>query len=124
MFAEKELAYIKSLRLARIATVSSDGQPDVAVARFEFDGEFFYVGGRTAEKTLKYKNVLAGNTRVALVIDDLAPGDPPTARGIKIHGTAVALSSEERRAYLKITPVTHWSWGIVSSTYDVRKFSH
>jgi hypothetical protein len=30
MFTEKEIAYLKSKRLARIATVSASGQPDVA----------------------------------------------------------------------------------------------
>ena len=40
MFSEKEVAYIKSQRLARIATVSKKQQPDVAPVSFEFDGTY------------------------------------------------------------------------------------
>ena len=70
MFSEKEVNYMKSQRLARIATVSKELQPDVAPVGFEFDGAYFYVGGLNLSKSLKYKNVLH-NPKVSLVIDDL-----------------------------------------------------
>ena len=38
MFSEKEIDYLKSQKLARIATVSADGEPDVAQVGFTFDG--------------------------------------------------------------------------------------
>lgn len=44
-FSEEEIAYLRSQRLARVATVSPDGQPDVAPVGFEFDGTHVYVGG-------------------------------------------------------------------------------
>jgi len=55
MFSEKEIAYLKSQRLARVATVSKEAQPDVAPVGFDFDGTYFYVGGVNLPKTLKYK---------------------------------------------------------------------
>jgi pyridoxamine 5'-phosphate oxidase family protein len=70
MFTEKETAYLKSQRLARIGTVSADLQPDVSPVGYEFDGEYFYIGGMNNKATRKYKNVADGNSRVALVIDD------------------------------------------------------
>jgi PPOX class F420-dependent enzyme/OxyR family protein len=70
MFSEKEIAYLKSQRLARIATTSEDMQPDVAPVGFDFDGTYFYVGGINLPTTLKYKNVQK-NPKVSLVIDDL-----------------------------------------------------
>ena len=87
MFSEKESAYLKSQRLARIATVSKRLQPDVAPVGFDFDGRYFYVGGINLATTLKYKNV-QGNPRVALVIDDAESINPWRPRGIKIHGGA------------------------------------
>ena len=39
MFSERELAYLRSQRLARIATVSRRSQPDVAPVGYAFDGE-------------------------------------------------------------------------------------
>ncbi len=71
MFTEKERDYIRSQRLARLATVSSDGQPDVAAVSFEFGGELFYIGGHNPAKTRRHQNVREGNARVALVIDVL-----------------------------------------------------
>jgi Pyridoxamine 5'-phosphate oxidase len=72
MFTEKEIAYINSQHLARLATVSKSGQTDVAPVGFRFDGKTFFITGFDITKTFKYKNVKAGNTLVSLVIDDLA----------------------------------------------------
>ena len=44
-FSDEEVAYLRSQRLARIATVSPDGQPDVVPVGYQFDGTHFYVGG-------------------------------------------------------------------------------
>ncbi len=114
MFSDQERAYISSQRLARIATVSADSQPDVAPVGFEFDGRSFYVGGLRMTATLKYRNVLA-NPRVALVIDDLVSTNPWTPRGVKIHGRATVVERDGhvgRGPYLQIVPERHWSWGI------------
>jgi pyridoxamine 5'-phosphate oxidase family protein len=70
-FTEEEIAYLRTQRLARIGSVASDGQPDVMPVGFQFDGKYFYVGGMNPVKTRKFRNVRAGNTKVALVIDDL-----------------------------------------------------
>ncbi len=44
--SEKEVEYIKSQHLARISIVSpEDLQPDVSPVGFDFDGEYFYIGG-------------------------------------------------------------------------------
>jgi hypothetical protein len=45
-------------------------QPDVVLVGFDFDGDYFYVGGMNLMKSTKYKNVLKNN-KIALVIDDL-----------------------------------------------------
>lgn len=111
MFTEKEVAYIQSQPLARLSTASPALQPDVAPVGFRFDGEKFSVTGFDITHTLKYKNVKAGNPLVALVIDDLASVSPWVARGIKIHGRAEIVEGEGR-AYLVITPLRSWSWGI------------
>jgi pyridoxamine 5'-phosphate oxidase family protein len=115
MFTEKEIAYLKSQRLARIATVAPDGQPDVTPVGIEFDGAHFYVGGFDMTNTHKYKNVRAGHNRVALVIDDLVSANPWQARGIRIYGAAEVVEGEGmlgRGTYLRITPTVSWSWGI------------
>jgi pyridoxamine 5'-phosphate oxidase family protein len=123
MFSEQELAYLRSQRLARIATVSADGEPDVAPVGFTLAGERFLVGGIDLRRTLKYKNVKATG-RAALVIDDLPSPDPPQPRGIKIHGTARITEGEGylgRSEYIEITPDRYWSWGIEAAAFDQGK---
>lgn len=117
MFTEQEIAYLNSQRLARIATVSADGQPDVTPVGFEFDGSFFYVGGRNLAQTRKYRNVRSGSAKVALVVDDLASVSPWSPRGIRIYGTADFVEREGyvgADVYLRIRPQVSWSWNIES----------
>ena len=116
MFTEKEVDYIRSQRLARLATVSTSLQPDVAPVGFRFDGEKFFVTGFDITKTFKYKNVKAGNELVALVIDDLASDQHWVARGIKIHCRAEILEGS-KRATLSIHPQRLWSWGIEKTAF-------
>ena len=87
-FTEDEVAYLKSQPLARLATVDADGQPDAVPVGFEFDGTYFYVGGRDPERTRKFLNVKAGQAKVALVVDDLVSTDPWTPRFLRVYGTA------------------------------------
>jgi pyridoxamine 5'-phosphate oxidase family protein len=114
MLSEKEKDYLKTQKLARIATVSADGQPDVAPVNFEFDGEYFYVGGLTLARTFKYKNVLK-NPKVSIVFDDFENANPWRPRGLKAHGTADIVSGQGRALpgeNIRIKPEKTWSWGI------------
>jgi pyridoxamine 5'-phosphate oxidase family protein len=67
---------MNSQRLARIATVAPDGRPDVVPVGYEFDGTHIYVGGLDPAKTRRFRNVQAGDNKVALVVDDLVSADP------------------------------------------------
>ena len=115
MFSQQEHTYLQTQLLARLATVEPDGQPDVDVVGFEFDGARFYIGGHQLETTRKYKNIVAGQRKVSFIIDDLKTRDPWAPRGIKIHGIAEVVEREGRFGrthYLVITPTISWSWGI------------
>ena len=115
MFSEQELAFLRTQRIARIATVAPDGQPTVDAVGFSFDGTHFYVGGHNIAATRKYKNVVAGNTKVSLVIDELKSVQPWLAEGIRVHGEAEAGESQAHFGpglCLVITPKVTWSWGI------------
>jgi pyridoxamine 5'-phosphate oxidase family protein len=123
MFSEKESAYVKTQRLARIATVSEKSQPDVAPVGFDFDGAYFYIGGLDLPRTLKYKNVRV-NAKVSLVIDDLETAEPLQPRGLKIHGIADIITREGYVGpgkYIRIKPAVKWSWGIEEPTLKAGK---
>jgi pyridoxamine 5'-phosphate oxidase family protein len=115
-FTEEEIAYLQTQRLARIATVSPNGQPDVMPVGYQFDGSYLYVGGMNPVKTRKFRNVRAGNTKVALVIDDLVSVHPWTVRGLRIYGNADLVVRQEGQFgpghYLRITPTVSWSWNL------------
>ncbi len=114
-FSDAERHFISEQKLIRIATVSKSGQPDVAPVGFEFDGQFFYVGGRWNETTRKFKNVRDGARKVALALDDLAGSGSWKPRGIRIHGTGEIVERDGRfgaAKYIKVAPRISWSWGL------------
>jgi pyridoxamine 5'-phosphate oxidase family protein len=113
MFTEREITYMKSQRLARLATVAPDGQPDVAAVGFELDGQYFYKGGRNPKNPRNFRNVRHGNSKVALVIDDLESIQPWKVRGIQVYGRAEFVERDGsfgHASYTRITPRTSWSW--------------
>ena len=123
-FTDEEIAYLRTQRLARIATVSADGQPDVMPVGYQFDGQYFYVGGMNPAKTRKFRNVRAGNTKVAVVIDDLVSVNPWTVRGLRIYGNAELLVRHEGQfgpgQYMRITPTVSWSWNLEGAADHTR----
>jgi pyridoxamine 5'-phosphate oxidase family protein len=145
MFSEKEVEYIKSQRIARIATAAASVsstkekeqgenrslQPDVVPVGFDFDGEYLYVGGMNILKSTKYKNILKNN-KVAIVIDDLKSIDPWDPRGVKIYGTADEVTRQggymegtghANPIYIRISPKKKWSWGIDEPVFLEGKFN-
>jgi pyridoxamine 5'-phosphate oxidase family protein len=134
-FTDEEIAYMRSQPLARFATLSADGQPDLAPVAFEFDGTAFWVGGNgpSVAHTRKFRNIRAGNHKVALVIDDLVSLDPFIARGIRVYGHAeepierVGLVGPG--LYMRITPTVSWSWNMAGEPvgdtwYESRRTIH
>jgi pyridoxamine 5'-phosphate oxidase family protein len=119
-FTDEETTYLRSQRLARIATVSPDGQPDVVPVGFEFDGTHVYVGGLDPARTRKFRNVEAGNTKVALVIDDLPSVDPWSPRYLRIYGTAELVERQGQfglAPYMQITPTISWSFNLNGGSF-------
>lgn len=62
IFSENERDYLKSQRLGRIATAAASMsssncsvQPDVVPVGFDFDGEYFYIGGMNILKSTNTK---------------------------------------------------------------------
>lgn len=126
-FTDDEIAYLRSQRLARIATVGADGQPDASPVGFEFYGTYFYIGGHHhPENTRKFRNVAGGNVQVALIIDDLVSTDPWTPRFLRVYGTADATTRSGRFGsgpYLRITPRISWIWNLAGTPLGSSDFA-
>jgi pyridoxamine 5'-phosphate oxidase family protein len=134
-FNAEEIAYLRSQPLARLATLGSGGQPDVVPVAAEFDGTFFWVGGtgRPVLETRKFRNVRAGNHRVALVVDDMVSFEPFITRSIRIYGTAEGPFERVGMVgpgfYLRIAPTVSWSWNMAGEPagdtwYEARRAVH
>jgi pyridoxamine 5'-phosphate oxidase family protein len=137
IFSQKEIEYLKSQRLARIATAAASTQqegsvqPDVVPVGFDFDGQYLYVGGMNLLKSTKYRNVLE-NDKIAIVVDDLKSIDPWDPRGIRIYGTADVVTRQggymestnhPNPHYIRVTPKKKWSWGIEEPVFVQGKFN-
>jgi pyridoxamine 5'-phosphate oxidase family protein len=134
-FTEDEVAYLRSQPLARLATLGAGDQPDAVPVAFEFDGAGFWVGG-TGEpvlRTRKFRNLRAGRSRVALVVDDLVSLDPFIARGVRVYGEAGAPVERVGLVgpgfYSRITPTVSWSWNmegepVAGTWYEMRRAVH
>lgn len=94
-----ELAYLRSQKLGRLATVGPGGWPHVMPVRYELtaDGELeFDADG------VKLRN-LQGEPRVAFVVDSSEP-----RQGVAIQGRAAVVGRERAR----LAPARSFSWGL------------
>jgi pyridoxamine 5'-phosphate oxidase family protein len=117
-FTERELAFLATQRLGRLATVSRTGEPHVVPVSFRHDPatDAIDVGGVRLADTRKYRDV-AATGRAAIVVDD-DPG-PWRGRGIEIRGRAEVLPRGGERVtpgfgpeLIRIHPTRIVSWGI------------
>lgn len=111
-FRPAELDYLHERRLARIATVGSNGMPHVTpVGMWSYNAEHgtIDVTGRSFADTKKFRDV-ARTGRAAIVIDDIAGTDPWRPRGVEVRGRAEAVA--EPGPLIRIHPERVVSWGL------------
>lgn len=114
VFTDSELAYLRAEpRLARLATVGTDGMPHVAPVGWSLDGSgrVIEISGRNFGRSKKFRDVRRTG-RAALVIDDVLP--PWLPRGIEVRGRAEARSDPQPRILLYPTRIV--SWGLETGT--------
>ncbi len=121
VFTSAEIEYLKSQRLARIATVGQNGQPHVVPVGFRYNPETdtIDVGGHNGfAKRKKWRDV-KNNPKVAVVIDDIASVNPWKVRGVEVRGEAELLMTGGNAIgpgfdpeMFRITPKRVISWGI------------
>jgi pyridoxamine 5'-phosphate oxidase family protein len=124
-FTAKEIAYLASQRLGRLATIGSDGAPHNVPVGFRYNAELgtIDIGGHALGKTRKFHDVQR-EPRISFVVDDLASVDPWTPRGIEIRGTGEALGTGGQSMgpgfgaeLIRITPRRIIAWGIDTAPF-------
>ena len=100
VFPPAELAYLRSQKPARLATIGPDGAPQVRPVGFAVDEATGTIDiiGRDNPGSQKWRNVVRDG-RVALVVDDLAPGGGRRPRALEVRGHAEALPDELSPAF-------------------------
>lgn len=125
-FIEKEITYLHSQRLGRLATIGSDGAPHNVPVGFRYNPALgtIDIGGLNLSKTRKFHDIQR-EPRVSFVVDDLASIDPWTPRGIEIRGTAQALTEGGKdfgphfgAELIRITPHRIIAWGIDTDAFS------
>jgi pyridoxamine 5'-phosphate oxidase family protein len=119
VFTSAELDYLRSQRLARLATLAPDGtlQNNPVAFFVHASAGTIDIGGARIVKTRKFRNVQS-HPQVALVIDDLASVDPWRPRCLEIRGRAEALPDADPPAagfssgVIRIHPERILSFGI------------
>ena len=99
LFTPGELEFLRSQRIARLATVGPSGWPHVVPVIYSMDeeGAFeFDVDG------VKLRN-LASEPRAAMVVDAMGP-----KRGVSFQGKTNLIGPERAR----LTPARKFSWGL------------
>ena len=116
--SESELAYLRSQRLGRLATVDAQGRPQAnPVGFFLREDGSIDIGGLAMGTTKKWRNV-GGNPHVALVVDDIASVNPWKVRGVEIRGEAEqvvgphGLGAHMGEEVIRIRPTWIKSWGL------------
>ncbi len=119
VFTSKEIEYLQSQRLGRLATVNARGKPQNAPVGFHYNPELdvIEIGGHGFSQSQKYRNIL-NNPNVAFVVDDVLP--PWKPRGVEIRGTAQPVETGGTAAfgpgwdevYIRIIPAQIIGWGL------------
>ncbi len=112
IFTHKEIEYLGSGLLGRLATVGPDGTPHIApVGMFSHNAELdtVDVSGHGMADTKKFRDV-GKSGRAATVVDDLASTDPWRPRGVEVRGSAEAV--EGPQPVIRIHPERIVAWGI------------
>lgn len=110
VFTPAELTYLSGgRRLARVATVGTDGTPHVTpIGMWSItDDHVVEATGHGFAKTKKFRDV-SRTGRAAIVVDDVLP--PWQPRGVEIRGRAEAVDGPQ--PHIRIYPERVVSWGL------------
>ena len=104
--SERELEYLGTQRLGRLATLAPDGYPQNNPVGFFYNAELgtIDIGGHKLGDTRKFGNVRT-HPKATLVVDDLASVQPWHVRGVEIRGDVEADRHEvEGRIVIGLPP--------------------
>src|SRR5436309_1443793 len=114
-FTAKELEFLATQRLGRLATVNPKGHPQIAPVGFHYnpDLDVIEIGGQNFSQSKKFRNIQQ-NPHVSFVVDDVLP--PWRPRGVEVRGVAEAIP-DGGRVFIRIKPSQIIGWGLEGEGY-------
>ena len=85
VLTDGERTFLRAQRVARLATATADGVPDVVTVRYQMRGDDLVVGGPGFDATIAWAN-LAATSRAAVLVEE-RHGEVPD-RGVVVQGLA------------------------------------
>lgn len=122
-FTEQELAFLRSQRLGRLATVDATGMPHVVPLTFRHNAELDTIDlfGMGMAGSKKFRD--AGRTGVAAFVVDDAQGQW-RIRGVEVRGRAEvvvaggkAIDARFDDAFIRLHPARIVGWGLDTDPY-------
>ena len=121
-FTDAEIAYLRSQRLGRLATVNAQGDPHLTAVGFSYNPELdtIDIGGRRGGfgASKKFRDAQATG-KAAFIVDDVLTEHGWQPRTIEIRGRAEAhesggeqLNANFDPAFIRLYPTRIISWGI------------
>lgn len=123
VLTEREIGFLASQRLGRIATVDPRGRPRLVATGFTVNGDrgTIELGGFNLAATRRVQDIRT-NPHVSLIVDDVDDsGGTWEVRGVEIRGTAVFREpgtpstvdrARSRNGWMELTPSYVRSWGL------------
>lgn len=122
-FTQKEIEYLKSQRLGRLATVNEAGEPHVVPVGYRYNAQLdtIDIGGANMSKSRKFRDATQQG-HVAFVVDDVLP--PWVPRGVEIRGRAETIVAAGQQTFaggfpeiIRIHPSRIVGWGLDTDAY-------
>jgi pyridoxamine 5'-phosphate oxidase family protein len=122
-FTDRELEFLQSQRLGRLATVNAAGEPHVVPLTYRYNAELDTLDlfGMGLARSKKYRDV--GRTGVAAFVVDDAQGQW-RIRGVEVRGGAALIASGAKAInerfddqFIRLIPKRIVGWGLDTDPY-------
>jgi pyridoxamine 5'-phosphate oxidase family protein len=109
-FTAAEREFLRGQRCGRLVNVDPGSGPHVSLVLYQMHGDELVLGGVDLRLAPAWADVRRRG-RAVLVVDELASGPEPVARGVRLDGPATADDSRAR-PIVRLRPEHIHSWGL------------
>lgn len=109
-FTDAEREFLRGQRCGRLVSVDAASRPHLSLALYQMQGDLVVAGGVDLTLTPAWADIRRRG-RAVFVVDELTPGEPARARGVRIDGGAT-VDASRARPVIRLRPEHVHSWGL------------